>query len=594
MSLSWSLPPVVSFVSLATLLTVSCSSPSTDSDSDAASGSGTPQPTDSAGEPGQAADQASSDAAQTSTGPTAPVQDQSAGADVDPNAIVVDRPEDVAQQAMETEVPIAEAEVSTMVNEECASTAVEAVDTTAVQPADIVIAIDSSFSMGEEIEFVQTYMNQFSQQIVDSGIDVRVILIGNPPPPTMDATGDMMAADMPTDDMATDDMMTDDGTADGMPGAGMPGAGGGFGGGGFAGGGLGAQHGICIDAPLGSGSCPDDENLPLYAHVTNQVGSNDVLNVIIDTFPEWQQHLRPEASKSIVIVSDDDATDEPNNSAATFTQNFQALSPDLFAEWTFNGIFCGMECPPLSAAVGTVFQDLVTQTGGVAGELCEQDFQPVFDRLAEQIITQAGSEIACEWELPPAPPGQTFSVDLVEVTRTTMASGSVAFNRVASEAECGPNSWHFDDALNPTKILACPETCEAMQGEDGGGIGINFSCEVIEGCAASSSSDVGLDDAAGGCEFPLPAPPEGVILDVETVNVRYATPSGFGVVLGVVPSADECANVDGGWYFDDAEEPTSITLCPTTCTAYEGGTVTNVQALFGCAQKPAERISGPR
>jgi hypothetical protein len=251
-----------------------------------------------------------------------------------------------------------------------------------------------------------------------------------------------------------------------------------------------------------------------------------------------------------------------------------------------------MECPPDSAAIGTVFQDLVTQTSGVSGELCLQDFQPVFDRLAEQIITDAGSQITCEWELPAPPEGQTFSVDLVQVQRTTDAAGMVDFTRVETVDECGAQSWHFDDALNPTKILACPETCEAMQGEDGGSIDITFSCELVEGCAASSSSDV--EQAIAGCEFPLPPPPDGVILDVATVNVRYATPSGFGVVLGVVASADECAVVEGGWYFDDPEAPTTITLCPDTCAAYETGTVTNVQALFGCASKPARPVPTAR
>jgi hypothetical protein len=242
-----------------------------------------------------------------------------------------------------------------------------------------------------------------------------------------------------------------------------------------------------------------------------------------------------------------------------------------------------MDRPQDSASFGAVFQDLATQNNG-AGELCLQDFQPVFDRLAEAIITNAGSEIACEWELPAPPDGQTFSVDLVQVNRTTEASGTVEFDRVASTADCGPDSWHFDDPFNPTRILACPETCESMQGEDGGSIDIAFSCELVEGCAASSSSEI---EEAAGCEFPLPQPPDGVILDVATVNVRYATPSGFGVVLGVVTAADACAEVAGGWYFDDPDNPTAIALCPETCAAYEAGTVTDVQALFGCASKPA-------
>jgi len=529
-----------------------------------------------------AAGDESSDAPSTapiSTAPVAvPTQEQPASADPpplvatgvmnhtpDPENLVVDRPEDEKEaERINPEPPMPEMEVSTMVNEECAATEVMAVDLTTIQPADIIFAIDTSSSMGEETEFVQTYMNEFSQQIIDSGVDAHVILLANageePPPPAEEPAPGEEPADGDPAPMQ-------------QPGGFQLG---------------GRTYSVCIGAPLGSGNCPADENLPIYAHVNAPVGSNNVLNVILDTMPQWKQHLRPEASKFFVVVSDDDATDAPNNSAQAFSDALMAAEPELFAQWSFNGIFCGMECS-YSIAIGQVFQDLVAQTDGVAGELCSQDFQPVFDRLAEQIIADAGSEIACEWELPPPPQGQTFSVDLVQVDRTTDAAGTVPFKRVNSLADCGAQSWYFDNPLNPTKVLACPDTCAAMQEEDGGRIDVSFSCELIAGCAASSASTEAQEVAS--CAFPLPMPPEGVLLTVSTVNVRYETPSGFGVVLGKVDNADGCANVGGGWYFDNPEEPTSISLCPTTCTDYEAGVATNVQALFGCESKPAEPLT---
>jgi len=81
-----------------------------------------------------------------------------------------------------------------------------ATDTTTIVPADIIIVIDSSQSMGDEIVLVQTFMNAFSQQISAAGVDPRVILIGDP-------------------------------------------------------------QAICIGAPLGTGMCPADENLPTYVRV---------------------------------------------------------------------------------------------------------------------------------------------------------------------------------------------------------------------------------------------------------------------------------------------------------------------------------------
>ncbi len=213
-----------------------------------------------------------------------------------------------------------------------------------IQPADIVFAIDTSGTMKEELGFIQDNMNQFSQQIVDSGIDVHVIVIASPFDPESPIPENL---------------------------------------------------GICIDAPLGSGDCPNDDNLPAYLHVPRHVPGYNGLNAIIDTYDQWSTNLRPEASKSIVVVSDDNASYPPNDSAAAFTTNLQALDPEMWANWTFSGIFAARECEATSN-IGTTYIDLVVQTGGVGGELCDQEFQPVFDRLAEQIVTGSGQEIACE------------------------------------------------------------------------------------------------------------------------------------------------------------------------------------------------------
>lgn len=460
-----------------------------------------------------------------------------AGSDEDELISLPDPPPAMSSQPPEEE------EVEVEVTQDCARTEASAVDTTVVQPADIIIAIDTSRSMDAEAEFVQSYMNEFSQQIIDSGIDVRVILIANP-------TGGSDSDDR--DDRRgrrNDDI------------------------------------GLCIDAPLGSGSCPEDTNLPTYLHVDTTVGSNDGLNVIIETFDEWRDQLRPEASKSLVIVTDDDATDGPNDSADEFIENFGTLDPQLLGEWTFSGIFCGMDCDE-AAAIGTVYRDLVAATNGVAGELCLQDFQPVFDRLAEEIITNAGSEIACEWEFPVPPEGKTFSSDLVEVRRTRANGDSVTLTRVAGEGECTDAAWYYDDPVSPSKIFACEQTCEAIQGDVGGRIDVVFGCEVIDGCAASAA-DISAEEGSS-CQWPLPPAPDGTVLDHDSVNVRYTNAAGVGVLLGKVSDADECADVEGGWYYDDPDAPSAIVVCPTTCDLLQDGG-TNVQALFGCDSKPAER-----
>jgi hypothetical protein len=411
------------------------------------------------------------------------------------------------------------------VTQSCASSKATATDVMTVRPADIIFAIDSSTSMMAEIEAVRMNLNAFSAQIVGAGVDPRVIMIGE-------------------------------------------------------------SGSICIGAPLGSGQCPADDNPPAYVHVPVRVGSRDALTRILDTYSQWSQHLRPNATKSFVVVSDDDAT-EGTNSAAAFTTALTALDPTMFAQWSFNGVYCFTACTQ-AAAVGAVYNDLVAQTMGVAGDLCLQDFQPVFDRLAKQIIEVSGAEIACEWPLPAVPTGQAFSGELVAVTRTT-AMGSSPLSRVGAEAACTQGGWFLDDPLNPTKIRACPNTCEEMQNQSGGQIDVVFGCEAVGSCVASGEASVAT--AQTSCEWELPPAPVGQLLDLSTVNVRYTSPSGFASNLGNVASGADCAMFQQGWYYDDPSKPKKIIACPQTCSAVQaGGTAAKVDVLFGCKTRPAEPI----
>lgn len=440
------------------------------------------------------------------------------------------------------------------VTENCATSKATAMDITTVRPADIIFAIDSSQSMSEEIEFTQMHMNAFSQQISASGIDVHVILIAN-------ETG---------------------------------------------------QRPVCIGAPLGSGTCPGDSKAPNYVHIPAPVGSHDALDQIIDTFPMYRQYLRPEATKAFVVITDDDAPlpgmttgaggaggatggggkgfpggDAPRiYTAQGFVDEVTALDPTLFKEWTMNGVYCFTDCPGTAAAVGQVYIDLVARTMGIGGDLCLQDFQPVFDRLAKQIITNAGSTIACEWELPAAPAGQSFSRDLVKVDRSTSA-GTTPLSQVATEADCGAGGWHLDNLLNPTKIVACPNTCMEMQNQSGGKIDVSFGCEAVGGCVPTGAATV---DAAtlASCSWAIPKPPSGQFIEPNSVNVRYSSPSGFATNLGKVASAAECATVQNGWYYDDEAKPTQILACPQTCTGVQtGGATAKIEVLFGCETRPA-------
>ena len=149
------------------------------------------------------------------------------------------------------------------------------------RPADIIIAIDNSVSMGNEIALVQQNMNSFSTQIAGANVDPHVIMIS-----------------------------------------------------GFE---HNSDSGICVPPPLGSGMCPTaDHNPPGYWRVGNWVGSHSALARIVEHYADYAPALRPTAVTHVLVVSDDDS----DWTAQQFVDTFTALDPN-FAGFFFHGIVGG-------------------------------------------------------------------------------------------------------------------------------------------------------------------------------------------------------------------------------------------------------------
>jgi len=89
-----------------------------------------------------------------------------------------------------------------------------------------------------------------------------------------------------------------------------------------------------------------------------------------------------------------------------------------------------------------------------------------------------------------------------------------------------------------------------------------------------------ITNRALACEYQLPAPPDGMKLDPEKVQVVYTPASGAAEEVPSVASFNGCANTpNGGWYYDDADRPSKITVCPCTCARLQAG---RVDVRLGC------------
>jgi len=299
-----------------------------------------------------------------------------------------------------------------------------------VQPADIILAIDQSGSMDLETNWVKQQLNGFAQQITGSGIDVHVAVIAGKP---------------------------------------------------------GKENGFCVPAPLGSGNCPNDDVPPTFKHIDQHVGSSDALVQILNHYPNYKDMLRPGAQKHVIVISDDDS----GLGAQSFDNQFKALDPQL-ANYVFHGIvskeddpgsldcfFNPQPCCDVSADEGKVYKQLINMTAGVFGDLCQQDFQPVWNQVSTQVISKA--TLACEWDIPEPPKGQAFDPTKVNVEYSVNGGPMQPLGMVQSAAECANvnGGWYYDNPADPKKILVCPDVCTEIQNADPASMSIKFGCNTI-------------------------------------------------------------------------------------------------------------------
>ncbi len=88
-------------------------------------------------------------------------------------------------------------------------------------------------------------------------------------------------------------------------------------------------------------------------------------------------------------------------------------------------------------------------------------------------------------------------------------------------------------------------------------------------------------DASIPCSFPLPAPEGEVEVDPFKVNLAFTDSTCNGKVFPYVNDVSLC-DTSGGWYYDDVSQPSTVTLCASSCSevAAPGG---QLYYSVGCA-----------
>ena len=130
-----------------------------------------------------------------------------------------------------------------------------------------------------------------------------------------------------------------------------------------------------------------------YQYVLAPVGSNDALQVMLDSYPAYSAFLRPEASLHFVVVTDDESW----VAAADFQTQMEALAGKKFF---FHSIAspdapgpcvgeCGLPIVCGAFAPGIQYYALSDATAGQKISVCTADWTQVFAPLQQAVISSA-------------------------------------------------------------------------------------------------------------------------------------------------------------------------------------------------------------
>lgn len=82
------------------------------------------------------------------------------------------------------------------------------------------------------------------------------------------------------------------------------------------------------------------------------------------------------------------------------------------------------------------------------------------------------------------------------------------------------------------------------------------------------------------CEYQIPEVDANQMINPDKVQVVYTPAVGDPEEVPRVNGLADCAEAkNGGWYYDNAKNPTKITVCPCTCSRFAAG---NVSVRIGC------------
>jgi hypothetical protein len=333
------------------------------------------------------------------------------------------------------------------------------------QPVDIILLLDNSGSMEDELEAVEANINvNFASVLNQRNVDYHLILISRHRQEPRDESEE-------------------------------------------------ASTSICVTTPLSGVESCDDAEQPLFTEsffqYSTKLESTDSFDVALDTYEQpfdsereekfdqapqgWSVWLRPLAKKVFLEMTDDNE-DMPVDD---FIGGLVTMAPQHFGAdpanptFVFHSIIGLAEKPVATEAyapdepvqpelcdgndnevtnAGESYQALSIRTGGLRFPLCQfSAYDVVFQRIADDVVQRAA---ACDFPFPLPPAGLELDLDRVAIRYTPGDGDERDFLQAPTPADCQADAFYVaNDRLN-----LCPEACTAVRSDPLASVKALFTC----------------------------------------------------------------------------------------------------------------------
>jgi hypothetical protein len=230
---------------------------------------------------------------------------------------------------------------------------------------------------------------------------------------------------------------------------------------------------ITVPPPLGGS--------PQLLQVNQSIGSNNALQLTVQTYPMWQSFLRANSVKHFVVVTDD----ESDWSQSQFETQLAGLTAPGFPDgFKFHAIVA--EDPPwdftshcftLAADIGQTYIDLQNSHMGLFFSLCDSDWSPLWPALAAEVTE--GLALPCVYDIPDPGMGMEIDPGAVNFIYTPSGGSPQTIPNVGDMNGCTGQGWYYDNPAAPTQIITCPATCNTLTGDPTGSVEVAFGCATV-------------------------------------------------------------------------------------------------------------------